>query len=154
MRDEKYLDLVNKALFSFQMVEESLKLCIGLSYEIIAASTPSGLAFKFSKDSIYNAPLGRLISMFSNISNNETLIEDLKKVVKWRNFCAHNAYAHEFMTRASKSSFSHHTSDDLAKIAMASNDLVSLLGEEIKKLLTIHKNVVGENMETGFCSAA
>ena len=143
MRDEKYLIWLNKTLLSFQMIEEALRLCVGLSYEIIASSIPSDLDFKFSPDSINNAALGRLISMFSNTSKNDVLIEDLKKVVKWRNFCAHNAFTHEFLDRNSKSSFTHHSADDIEQVAKISSELALRLGDELKKIQKIHTELIG-----------
>ena len=138
MKDEKYLVWINQALLSFQIIEEALRLCIGLSYEVISASIPSEIDFKFSADTINNAALGNLIKMFSNTSKNDPLIEDLKKVVKWRNFCAHNAFAHEFMNRNSHSSFDPHSSEDVEKVAKFSSELVLRLGDELKKLQKIH----------------
>ncbi|MBN4065570.1 hypothetical protein JYT85_02860 [Desulfocapsa sp. AH-315-G09] len=146
MRDDKYLTCLNKALLSFQMIEESLKLCIGLSYEVIAGSIPSDIAFKFSPESINNAALGRLIRMFANISKNETLIDDLQKVVNWRNFCAHNAYAHEFLKRNSNSLFTQHSAEDLGKVSIFSSDLVLRLSNELKKIQKIHTELISSGI--------
>ena len=142
MKDEKYLICLNKSLLSFQMIEEALKICIGLSYEVIKASLPSGIDFKFSPDSINNSALGKLIQMFSNISENEMLIDDLKKIVKWRNFCAHNAFAHELFNRNSKSSFNEHSAKDLENVAQISSNLVLSLCDEIKKIQKIRSELI------------
>jgi hypothetical protein len=88
IRDDLYLISVSKALLSYQMVEEALKLCVGVSYEIIAASNPPEVGFRFSTTSINDAPLGSLVKMFAKVSNNEALVKELqaKELGKWRNF--------------------------------------------------------------------
>jgi|SRR5690554_4446855 len=94
MEDSQYLLSVSKALLSYQMVEEALKLCIGFSYKIIAASNPPEVSFRFSPASINDAPLGNLIKMFSRVSNNESLIKELKTkdLGKWRNFLSYDDF--------------------------------------------------------------
>ena len=47
MRNEKYIAEINKALLSFQMIEEGLKICVGLSYEIISATAPYPITSDF-----------------------------------------------------------------------------------------------------------
>jgi hypothetical protein len=141
LKDQEYLDEINKALLNFQMVEEALKICIGLSYEIIAKTIPADMTFKFDPSSVNSAPLGNLIKMFSKISKNEVLISDLKKIVEWRNFCAHSAFSHEFLNRKSVSRFSEHSAQDLKKVVDFSSDLVLRLTNEIKDIRTIHIEV-------------
>ena len=87
-RNHVYVLSVQNALFAFQMIEEALKIYIGVSYEIIKRSAPSPVAFNFDASAINNAPLGKLIKMFSRVSANNKLIGDLRKIEEWRNFCA------------------------------------------------------------------
>ncbi|MFT7295232.1 MAG: hypothetical protein ACI87Q_003093 [Pseudohongiellaceae bacterium] len=140
MRDDQYLVSVSKALLSYQMVEEALKLCIGVSYEIIAASNPPEVSFKFSPDSINDAPLGSLANMFAKVSNNMVLIKELQKkeLGKWRNFFAHNAFAHEFMSRDSESLYTQHTVEEVQQVSRHVGELVLKLGEELKALKSVH----------------
>ena len=77
-----YVVAVHKALLSFQMLEEALKICVGLSYEIIAKAAPAPIVFRFDPTSINNAPLGKLIKMFSELNSNAVLVGDLGKAVK------------------------------------------------------------------------
>ena len=136
MRDDQYQVSVSKALLSYQMVEEALKLCIGVSYEIIAASNPPEVGFRFSPASINDVPLGSLVKMFAKVSNNELLVKEpqAKELGKWRNFFAHNAFAHEFMNRTSTSSYSPHFAEEVQKVALYVGDLVLRLGKELKIL--------------------
>ena len=147
MRDDQYLVSVSNALLSYQMVEEALKLCIGVSYEIIAASNPPEVSFRFSPESINDAPLGNLVKMFSNVSNNEALIKELKakELGKWRNFFAHNAFAHEFMSRDSKSPYTQHSVEEILQVSRHVEELVLKLGEELKNLGNVHARLQSDH---------
>ncbi len=63
-RDISYIQAVQNALLSFQMIEEALKMCVGMSYEVIAKTAPSRVVFSFDPAEINNAPLRRLIKCF------------------------------------------------------------------------------------------
>jgi hypothetical protein len=125
-RNHVYVLAVQNALFAFQMIEEALKIYIRGSYEIIKRSVPSPVAFNFDASAIKNAPLGKLIKMFSGISANNKLIGDLRKIEEWRNFCAHRAYTHEFMRRQSGTPVSAKDVEDVATVANFAIDLVNL----------------------------
>lgn len=142
MRDEKYIVAVHSALLSFQMIEEALKIFVGLSYEIIQASTPQPLIFKFDKKTITEAPLSRIIKMYDNLSSNSELVSDLKKIIEWRNFCAHNAFRHELNLRSGTTQFSDHSIEDIHKIVEYSVILVQRLADEIRSIQDIHKTIV------------
>lgn len=145
MSDDRYIQAVNSALLSFQMLEESLKICIGLSYEIISASIPSEIDFKFSPEVLNENPLGVLITMFSKVSKNEKLVIELrgkKKInLKWRNFLAHSAFVHNFQNNFSHSTFVEHSAEDVAKVAIVIGQLVSKVGEEIARLQDIRNRL-------------
>lgn len=147
MRDDQYLVSVSKALLSYQMVEEALKLCIGVSYEVIAASNPPEVSFRFSHASINDAPLGSLVKMFSKVSNNKPLVKELqvKELGKWRNFFAHNAFAHEFMSQDSKSSYTQHSVEDVQQVSRHVGELVLKLGEELKTLKNVHAQLQSDH---------
>ncbi|MGO2007920.1 hypothetical protein [Vreelandella alkaliphila] len=149
MRDDQYFVSVSKALLSYQMVGEALKLCIGVSYEVIAASNPPEVSFKFSPASINDAPLGNLVKMFAKVSNNQALIKELqaKKLGKWRNFFAHNAFAHEFMSRNSQSSYTPHSVEEVQQVSLYVGELVLKLGEELKALQKVHARLQSDHRQ-------
>lgn len=144
---DAYIAAINKALLSFQMVEEALKICIGLSYELIAKAAPAPVVFRFDPAGINNAPMGKLIPMFSEINSNAELISDLGKVLKWRNFCAHNAFAHEFLDRAGASPFKAHDTEQVKVVVQVSSALVERLGNELKEIRELHQVVVGNRLD-------
>jgi hypothetical protein len=138
-----YIAAINKALLSFQMIEEALKICVGLSYELIAKTAPTPIVFRFDSAGINSAPMGKLIRMFSDINSNTELISDLGRVLKWRNFCAHNAFAHEFLDSAGASPFKAHDAEDVKVIVQFSSALVERLGNEMKEIRELHQVVMG-----------
>lgn len=83
--------------------------------------------------------------MFSKLNGNTKLIDDLEKVVAWRNFCAHNAFAHEFLDRASASPFAKHEAEDIEIISKFSVELVERVGNELKAIRELHRSVFGDS---------
>lgn len=147
MKNEAYIAAINQALLSFQMIEEALKICVGMSYEIIRATTPSPIVFRFDPAAVLNAPLGRLIKMFSEVTANDALVNDLRKVIQWRNFCAHNAFVHEFLNRTSKSPFELHTTEDVNIIAKLAFGFIERLDTEMKSIRAEHATVIGKEYD-------
>jgi hypothetical protein len=137
-KNHPYTLAVQNALFTFQMVEEALKICVGLSYEILKHSAPSPVTFNFDASSIHNAPLGKLIKMFSGVTANRQLVRDLGKIVEWRNFCAHCAYKHEFMNRGGTNPVSAKDVVDVQTTTTFAVNLVEQLGNEMRALKQAH----------------
>jgi hypothetical protein len=143
MKNEEYINAVNQALLSFQMIEEALKFCIGMSYEIIRTTTPLPIVFRFKPEAITHAPLEKLITMFSAVTLNDKLIKDLRKVIKWRNYCAHNSFVHEFLDRMGSSPFKPHPIEDVATIIKFSTSLVERVSDEMKSIRKLHAELIG-----------
>lgn len=94
-QDESFAQAVQTALYTFQMLEQGLKVVISLLYDV--TTTPLKENFR---EGISKAPLGQLRKMYLKISTNTALAEDIKTIQPWRDFCAHRAYAAEFMNRS------------------------------------------------------
>ncbi|WP_430009302.1 hypothetical protein [Methylophaga lonarensis] len=141
MKNHIYIEACTKAILSFQMLEEALKICIGLSYEVIQLSTPNPLQFRFQAENINNLPLGPLISKYKDITSKPEQADEIRKIIKWRNFIAHNAFRHEFMSMVGKSPFSKHSPEDIGKVLTETTRLTSCLAEEIKDLQQILKSL-------------
>ena len=138
VKNEIYISAVQNALFTFQMIEEALKICIMASYEILARSAPPPVVFSFDTVAITNSPLGQLIKTFSRVSANSILIKELKSIEEWRNFCAHRAYTHEFLKRGTSEAVSQSDIDDLQKVKAAGVKLVEQLGDEMVAIRAAH----------------
>lgn len=146
-RNHAYVLAIQNALFAFQMIEEALKICVGLSYEVIVRSAPSPVVFSFDASAIYNAPLGKLIKMFAGVSANRQLIAELRKIEEWRNFCAHCAYKHEFMSRQSGSPISAKDVADVQTVTSIAVDLVGQIGNDMRALREAHRALSGAEHE-------
>lgn len=147
-KNHVYVLAVQNALFAFQMIEETLKIYIGGAYEIIKHTAPSPVAFNFDNSAINNAPLGKLIKMFSGVSANNKLIANLRKIEEWRNFYAHRAYTHEFMSRQSGTPVSAKDVDDVKTVTTFAADLVKKIGDDMIILRETHRAVFGAKSES------
>lgn len=147
-RNHTYVHAVQNALFAFQMIEEALKICVGLSYEIIKRSAQPPVTFNFDVSAINNAPLGKLIKMFSGVSANHQLISDLRKIEEWRNFCAHRAYKHEFMSGQSGAPVSEKDVADVQTVTTFAVNLVEQIGTDMRTLRETHRSLFGAERES------
>ena len=93
MRQEQqfYKDITVGLLTNFQLLELSLKLYIGTSYDYIHILVEDHVRFDFSISDVENYPLERLLTLFSKLNDNEELKKRLNKLRKERNYIAHEA---------------------------------------------------------------
>lgn len=129
-----YREVVAQAIFAFQMIEEALKIRIGLSQEAIASSLKEPLIFKVDKKKITEAPLGKLIQMYSVHSQNTELIKWLQSAVRWRNFLAHEAFTREFLSSPDDTFDEQKTTKDLLLVIKGAHESIEVLRREIKAL--------------------
>lgn len=147
-RNHEYILSIQRALFAFQMIEEALKIVIGLSYEMIAKSAPQPVVFQFEVASINNAPLGKLTKMFAAVSANTQLASNLRKIKEWRNLCAHRGFAYEFMSRQSERPVSVQDISDVKLATSTATDLVKGLGDELRILREAHRAMFESSSRT------
>jgi|SRR5690554_806654 hypothetical protein len=147
MKDQEYLEKVCEALRSFQMLEEGLKIYIGLYVEVERLSGNRDEKLDSLIKDIFNTPLSYVIKRFKKTNPNGAIVSRLerKDLIEWRNFLAHNAFHHEFMSRTSTIDFSHHTAFDIAKVALDIGYLTLDLGEEIVILQKRHESLRTES---------
>ena len=86
--------------------------------------------------------------MFSGVSANNKLIGDLRKIEEWRNFCAHRAYTHEFMSRQSGTPVSAKDVEDVKTVTTFAVDLVKKIGDDMLILRETHRTVFGAESES------
>lgn len=91
--DDFYLQ-VAYALSGCQLVEQELKLYISEALEYVKKSVGRRLPFKMSGEDYEDASLERLIDVFRKLSDNESLVADLRKFKAERNFLSHKGIAH------------------------------------------------------------
>ncbi|MDQ2077935.1 hypothetical protein [Marinimicrobium sp. ABcell2] len=86
-----YKDRAVGLLTNFQLLELSLKLYIGTSYDYIRMLVVDHIHFDFSISDVENYPLERLLNIFGKLNGNEALKKRLNKLRNERNYVAHEA---------------------------------------------------------------
>jgi hypothetical protein len=140
-RDESFISKVQAALSAFQMLEEGLKIVIGLSYEVIHATTPEPVKFTFSADEIYNAPLGNLKKMYLRVSGNAALGKEIDQLITWRNYCAHRAFLEEFMSRADAQRENQKDEAGVVAATKATHQVLQKIKTELQQLRQLHSSI-------------
>lgn len=92
-RDAFFLRVAN-ALSGCQLVEQELKAYITAALDLVSKRVEGQVPFKMSGRDYDDAPLGRLIDAFKKLSDNSTLVEDLNKFKKERDFLSHKGISH------------------------------------------------------------
>ena len=87
-----YMDGVGMVLWSFQLVEESLKTYLDITFDVIRARTKGTIVWKWSRKDVERLPLGPLVSEFEMVVDDAALISELRALQEDRNHCAHKAY--------------------------------------------------------------
>jgi hypothetical protein len=132
-----FLRQIGEALAPYQLIEELLKLYIEATHLKIQKTLIGKIPFRYPHSEYENAPLERLITMFSRHSDNEDLIKRLRSALKKRNYVAHTVVGH-YMGHRKKDPTMTRSSilEDLTKIKGDGSDLVAELGNELIALLS------------------
>ena len=140
-RDESFISKVQAALSAFQMLEEGLKMVIGLSYEVIQATTPEPVKFTFDANEIYNAPLGKLKKMYLRVLGNAALGKEIDQLITWRNYCAHRAFTEEFMSRVDVQRENQKDEAGVVAATKATHQVMQIIKEELQQLHQLHASI-------------
>jgi hypothetical protein len=129
-----FLKRIGEALSPYQLIEEYLKVYIEAAHSVIELILMGRIPFRHHRSEYENAPLERLITMFSRHCDNEDLIKRLRAAVKKRNYVAHNVIGHYMKRRDTNPKRAHSISGDLKKIEDVGYHLVEELRNELSKL--------------------
>ena len=140
-RDESFISKVQAALYAFQMLEEGLKIVIGLSYEVIQATTPEPVKFTFNADEINNAPLGNLKKMYLRVSGNVALGKEIDQLITWRNYSAHRAFMEEYMSRADAQRENQKDEAGVVAATQATLQVLQTIQTELQQLRQLHSSI-------------
>jgi len=91
--DDFYLKVAH-ALSGCQLVEQELKLYITQALELAKKCIGNKMPFKIIGEDYANFPLGKLIDTFEKLSDNKTLVTELRDFTKKRNFLSHEGITH------------------------------------------------------------
>ena len=82
------------ALSGCQLVEQQLKLYISEALELAKKCIGSRIPFNMSGEDYEDASLERLIEAFKKLSNNPSLVSELRRFKDERNFLSHKGISH------------------------------------------------------------
>lgn len=82
------------ALSGCQLVEQELKLYITEALDLAQKCIGERMPFKLSGEDYAGSSLGRLIDTFRKLSDNETLVGELKRFKNERDFLSHKGITH------------------------------------------------------------
>ena len=91
--DDFYLKVAH-ALSGCQLVEQQLKLYITESLELAKKCIGDKMPFKITGEDYADSSLERLIEIFRKLTDNESLVADLRKFKNERNFLSHKGITH------------------------------------------------------------
>ena len=89
---ELYLQKAPGVLFTFQFIEEFLRMYIAYCYQIINFKVSKHIPFKYNYKDLQKDSLGTLLSKFKKFSKDSSLIKEIENLVKDRNYSAHEVY--------------------------------------------------------------
>ena len=87
----QYQKEVHNALERCQFVEETIRVYVNLAIDIAKLALQSNFPVRFTKKDLSKLSLGKLVNIFSRLSNDTSLISSLKKVTADRNYVAHRS---------------------------------------------------------------
>ena len=92
---ENFKSVVADCLFSFQTIEEILRLTVKEFHRMIEEKIDESFPYNPSIQSIDNAAMGRLIEYFKVFTNNQELLQNLRELKAMRDKIAHRAFLYQ-----------------------------------------------------------
>ena len=90
-QQEHYRQRTVALLTNYQLLELTLKMYIGTSYDYIQMLVSDHIHFDFSIKDVESYPLERLLNVFGKMNDNTDLKKRLNKLRNERNYIAHEA---------------------------------------------------------------
>jgi hypothetical protein len=125
---------VNQLLAGFQLIEDMLKSYLEAHFDLTRAFLAGRLHFEFRREDYQEAPLNRLMHVFSRLCANSQLVTELRAVIKRRNDVAHRALLKLFDNQLSPTDYAA-LINELATDNAAVASLLQRLHDEFIKLL-------------------
>jgi len=134
--EDLYRDGVAHTLGGFQLIEEGLKIYMGVYYGAVRELLGDRLHFGFQHSEIKDAPLGRLITVFGKTCANTELVDDLRSVVKHRDSAAHQAFLCLYGEKPDPEAFSRMIDENI-KLATQLTELLPRVHNEMAKVVAV-----------------
>ncbi|MCK4795174.1 MAG: hypothetical protein KAV87_66200 [Desulfobacteraceae bacterium] len=91
-RSDEYVEVVRDILWNCQVIEEGLRRYLIASYEYIQKKMVGSLPFHFDQGDFDKDSFGTLVSKFEKLSDNSSLVSQLRMLTEHRNKCAHRGF--------------------------------------------------------------
>lgn len=128
-----YRDRTVSLLTNFQLLELSLKMYIGTSYDYIQMLVEEHIHFDFSISDVESYPLERLLNVFGKLNGNEDLKKRLNKLRGERNYIAHEALLVTIGSNPNMETL-HKKAEDFFHLEDELSECLKLVTEEFGKL--------------------
>jgi hypothetical protein len=125
---------VGEALSPYQLLEAFLKIYIARAHLRIQRLVLGKVPFNYPAEEYENAPLERLITVFRRHSDNDALVDRLRRATKSRNYVAHRVIEDYMDHHESKPRTASRISRDLKKLEDEGYELVEDLQKELRKV--------------------
>jgi len=137
---DEYFKKVQIALLNFQFIEESIKMYITFSYWIVIKKLEKQLPYNFSYNDVKNNSLGKLLKKFEKFNSEKKLINEIKQLIKDRNFIVHQAYLLTYEEQKDDKYLSEQIKN-LEKIIVRSKKCLNELSQELQKIEKIKNSI-------------
>jgi hypothetical protein len=94
VKDNDFYLEVAHALSGCQLIEQELKLYITEAFDLVRKCVGNQMSFKMSGEDYADSSLERLIETFKKLSNNDSLVTELRQFKNERNFLSHKGITH------------------------------------------------------------
>jgi len=84
-----YIDETNRALISFQFIEELLRIYLDYAYQLIQLRVGDVLPVRLARKDVERFPLGHLIREFAKFNDTKGLVEGMGRLARLRNELVH-----------------------------------------------------------------
>ena len=91
---DEFYPQISYALLGCQLVEQELKLYISEALDYVKKCIGARLPFKMRGQDYEDSSLERLIAIFSKLTDNDSLVNELNRFKLERNFLSHKGIAH------------------------------------------------------------
>lgn len=136
--EREYREAAAHALAGFQLLEEGLKSHLGLYFDTVREVLGDRLHFGFEQSEFQEAPLGRLISVFSKVCADQDLITQLRSMIKHRDKVAHQAFLCLYGSKPGKGELSALGSENIQH-GMKVAELMGRVHSETMRVLGVMK---------------
>ena len=133
---DQYRESAAHTLGGFQLLEEGLKTYIDIYYRAVNSLLEQRLHFGYQRSDIQDAPLGRLLTVFSKVCANADLVNEMRSLIKHRDRAAHQAFICLYGTGTSEQAFTQMKDENL-KLSTQLGTLLPRLHDETVKVAKV-----------------